>query len=272
MKSLSNLLGIVAAGALGFYAEPSLRHQLTGAQPQAAKGPQARQPAPPAAAAVPQIDPATLSPEQLPQQVLLFSDVRVTDAASGVTMKIEAGNTVKLLRIEGQNAVVNPGNGSSEGAIPIANTDLAQQLAANPTVTKPPATNPPVTKPPVTQTLPTVPSKLPEPAMPDPTPTAEPGPGSTGGPTPAAAPAAENVVAAMQASIRAGQIKEFKFDQVQEWTEQPAETIDGEDYQIGVASYKADTMFGVRTILAKALIKQGQVQRWVYLKSGMELK
>ena len=106
---------------------------------------------------------------------------------------------------------------------------------------------------------------MPEPApAPEPTPVAE--------ATPATPPAAADVVGAMQASIRAAQIKEFKFDQVQEWTESPAETIDGETYQIGIASYKAETMFGVRVIQAKALIKNGSVQRWVYSKSGMDMK
>lgn len=107
---------------------------------------------------------------------------------------------------------------------------------------------------------------MPEPAPAEAAP-AEPAPPAA----PVAAPAAD-VVGAMQASIRAAQIKEFQFDQVQEWTEEPDETIDGESYKIGIASYKAETMFGVRVIQAKALIKDGKVSRWVYRKSGMDMK
>ena len=77
----------------------------------------------------------------------------------------------------------------------------------------------------------------------------------------------------MKASIQAGEIKEFSFDQVLEW--QPGEgteTIDGQGYQTGLASYKAETVFGVKTIQAKALIQGGKVVRWLWPKSGMEIK
>ena len=77
----------------------------------------------------------------------------------------------------------------------------------------------------------------------------------------------------MKASIQAGEIKEFSFDQVFEW--QPGEgmeTIDGIGYLTGIASYKAETVFGVKTIQAKALIQGGKVVRWLWLKSGMEIK
>ena len=76
----------------------------------------------------------------------------------------------------------------------------------------------------------------------------------------------------MQESIRTGQIKEFSFDQVLTWKADADETIDGKTYQIGLASYKAETIFGVKTIQAKALIKDGKVQRWIWPKSGMEIK
>jgi hypothetical protein len=76
----------------------------------------------------------------------------------------------------------------------------------------------------------------------------------------------------MQESVRTGQIKEFTFDQVLAWKAEADETIDGETYQTGLASYKAETIFGVKTIQAKALIKNGKVQRWIWPKSGMEIK
>ena len=77
----------------------------------------------------------------------------------------------------------------------------------------------------------------------------------------------------MKASIQAGEIKEFGFDQVLEWVAgEGEETIDGESYQTGLASYKAETVFGVKTIHAKALIKGGKVVRWLWPKSGMEIK
>lgn len=92
-------------------------------------------------------------------------------------------------------------------------------------------------------------------------------------PTPApAATGSSDVVSVMQASIKAAQIKEFTFDQVLEWAATPDETVEGEVFQTGVASYKAETIFGVKTIQAKALIKGGKVQRWIWPKSGMDIK
>ena len=77
----------------------------------------------------------------------------------------------------------------------------------------------------------------------------------------------------MQSSIKEGGIKAFTFDQVLAWKASPApETIDGETYQTGLASYKAETLFGVKTIQAKALIKDGKVVKWLWPKSGLEIK
>jgi hypothetical protein len=87
-----------------------------------------------------------------------------------------------------------------------------------------------------------------------------------------AAAGSSDVVKAMQESIKAAQIKEFTFDQVLEWNAAADETVDGQTYQTGVASYKAETIFGVKTIQAKALVKGGKVQRWIWPKSGMEIK
>ena len=76
----------------------------------------------------------------------------------------------------------------------------------------------------------------------------------------------------MQASIRSGQIKQFTFAQVLAWKAEPNETVDGEVFQIGTVTFKEDTIFGVKTFQAKALIKGGKVQRWIWLKSGLEIK
>jgi hypothetical protein len=91
-------------------------------------------------------------------------------------------------------------------------------------------------------------------------------------PVPSAPAETADVVAVMKASITAGEIKEFTFDQVLDWQPGGVEVGDGESYQTGVASYKAETVFGVKTIQAKALIKGGKVVKWLWPKSGMEIK
>ena len=92
-------------------------------------------------------------------------------------------------------------------------------------------------------------------------------------PAPAALEQRSNVIALMQSSIKGGEIKEFTFSQVLDWqASQELETIEGETYQTGTASYKAETVFGVKTIRAKALIKAGKVMKWLWPKSGMEIQ
>lgn len=262
MKFVLNLLGLAAIGSLGYVAEPFLRGTLTAKGNGPSVPARETTPLPPSPAA-PSIDLSKLAPSQLPERVLLYADAKVADASSGVTLKIEAGNRVKLLRIEGNDAVISPGEGPFQGTVAVSGTDLLEQLATNPPSA--PATVQPPAEP-AKPAEPETPPAMPEPAPAEAAP-AEPAPPAA----PVAAPAAD-VVGAMQASIRAAQIKEFQFDQVQEWTEEPDETIDGESYKIGIASYKAETMFGVRVIQAKALIKDGKVSRWVYRKSGMDMK
>jgi len=112
----------------------------------------------------------------------------------------------------------------------------------------------------------------------DPAPNVEPAP-SPGTTTPTAEPAPSpaigatvDAVKAMQDSIKAGQIKEFTFDQVLTWKDEGTENVGGVTFQVGSCSYKAETIFGVKTIQAKAYIKNGKVQRWIGLKSGMDIK
>ncbi|MBT7970045.1 MAG: hypothetical protein HN570_03530, partial [Verrucomicrobia bacterium] len=95
-------------------------------------------------------------------------------------------------------------------------------------------------------------------------------------PTPAPAADAklgeDKIIALMKDSIAGGAVKEFTSDQVKGWKANGEETIDGTEYQTGLAAYEAATIFGVRPVQAKALIKDGKIERWVYAKSGMEIQ
>jgi len=91
-------------------------------------------------------------------------------------------------------------------------------------------------------------------------------------PAPAAALDQAAVVKLMQDSIKAGGLKEFTFDQVLDWKAGEEEDFDGVTYQTGIAAYKAETIFGVKTIEAKALISEGKIQKWIWAKSGLEIK
>lgn len=267
MKPISTIIALGAAGTLGYLAEPHLRLQLTG---------KSSTPSTPASAIQQRADGAleinleALSPEQLPKQVLLHTAAKISDPATGLTMSIDAGNRVKPVRIEGRNLIISPGQGAFFGTVLIQETDLLQQIAANPPALTAVEVAPPevqIAEPPIAPE----PQIAPEPPRsPEPAPVAEPAP--TQEPEPTTASGATDAVTLMQESVRAGQIKEFNFDQVTTWKAEADEIVDGETYQTGLASYKAETIFGVKIIQAKALIKGAKIQRWIWPKSGMEIK
>jgi hypothetical protein len=206
---------------------------------------------------------------------------------------------VKPLRIEGQLLVVSPGDSPFEGRVSPSDTDLLENLRPDNSAATPPSTSTPEPAVPTapestpaaqpTATSPTdVDATPPASTATEPTPApttgpAEPGeanpPGSTpeapSGTTSTGAPSAADadaVVKAMQESIRGGKVQEFKYEQVLGWKAAGDEQIDGESYQTGLVAYKAETIFGVKTIQAKALIKDGTVVKWIWPKSGMEIK
>ncbi|MEI7910663.1 MAG: hypothetical protein WCK77_13585 [Verrucomicrobiota bacterium] len=311
MKWVIGILGLTAA-FVGYLSYPSLRYQLTGLSPKAAVKPtavkdpevatDATAPQPvtppavtpatvaPAALTPPVIDLAKLTPAQLPAQVTLKITTEVADA-SGLKMKIDPGNRLKLVRLEGDQVVVSPGTSPFEGRVPVSGTDLMEQLEANPptaaTVTTPtpepqPAAIPAAAPEPVTPTVQPAPtstdSEFKEPAANPPTtepaaiqPATEPAAPAQPTAEPASA-AATGTVEMMKSHIRGGAIKEFTFGQVLEWNAGADEVVNGESFQTGVVKYKAETIFGVKTIEAKALIQNGSVVRWVWPKSGMEIK
>jgi hypothetical protein len=180
--------------------------------------------------------------------------------------------------------------------IPISKTDLIEQLITNPpsantipepeTEITPDPIPEPAPEPEVAAEPETTPEPEPEPAAePETTPETEVTEEPETAPEPEIAPeetsepvtagdesAADGIVAIMQASLNQGQIKEFTAEQVVSWTPGPEETIDGEVFQTGLVNYNAETIFGAKTIQAKALIKNGKVLRWVWPKSGMEIK
>jgi len=270
MKLFFNLFGMAAAAALGYYAEPNLRFQLTGIQPSSREVAEGKTTLIRPANGGPAIPLASLSADQLPQTVLLKSPVKLADPVTGVSMTLDAGNRAKLVRVEGANLIVSPGEGPYLGSIPLTETDLLTQLGEKTSLT---ASMPRLATP--EPAKPAEPAAMPEP-IPNPTPSPAPVAEAAPMPTPEPAPVAEigpvDVVKTMQDSIKATQIKEFTFESVLEWKPEADETIDGVSFQIGTVSYKAETFLGVKTLQAKALIKGGKVVRWLGKKSGLEIK
>ena len=314
MKLFLILLGMGTAGVLGYMTEPKLRSKLTLAPAPGAVAPVTGGKTSTSPASEVVVDPATLTADQLPPKVTLKSEIKFKDESSGLTLSVTAGSSVKLVRIEGKNVLVRPGDTAYLLSLPITECDLIEQLAANPPPPpkpvepepapapggdsqEPTPVPPPVEPAPVPTPVPSpapTPNPVPPPVEPAPVPTPEPVPAPAPVPAPMPEPAPvtpapepapvpepapapvpaqkTDVVKVMQDSIRSAQIKEFTIDQVLGWKAEPPETLEGVTYQVGTLTYKAETIFGVKTIQAKALITDGKVHRWIWPKSGMEIK
>lgn len=274
MKLGIGFIGIIIAGVLGYALEPSIRPalvstKLSSADPVEEKGggnppsqpssepetPAAKPEDPmPSAEAVPDWV-LTLAPEQLPEKVVLKSKALIPVPGSPDPISLPEGVPVTPVRIDGSFLVFTSLAGPMEGKTPIIATDLVEVLGDEPPAAPPMASNDPVpTQPPadVATPMPEEPAPEPEPETPK-------------------RLSDEEIVSVMQQSVKDGQIKEFNFDQVLGWKAAEDKESGGETYQSGLASYKAETIFGVKNIEAQALIKDGKVVKWIWPKSGMEI-
>ena len=241
--------------------------------------------------AIYEIDLAEYRTDDLPKIVKIAKQIKLeTNSGEGVKM-LTRGTEVKLLNRDGLELIIETTDGVAKGRVAIETTDLYGVLAqakfdkdagkvaggTTPASPKPPV-NPtaPVNPPPVAD--PTPPVGTPAPATDGPMVAS--GEGGTGGPdnsAPTPEPAdkklsPDELVALMKKFIAAGTLKEFKAEQVVTWKAGEDESIDGVNYQIGLVTYKAQTIFGEKPVNAKALIKGGEVNRWVFAKSGMEMR
>jgi hypothetical protein len=218
---------------------------------------------------------------ELPETVTIENPTIIPTSGGEGQVRLRKGDVVTLLNRKDDSLIVEKPDSNGKGKISPKDTDLFQQLvkriyereaggaiaAATPpaTVVAPaPAPAAPAPAPaPVAKIDPVV-------SNPEPMPVVE--------PTPAPAPVEDTklgddeIIALMKDSIAGGAVKEFTSDQVKGWKTNGEETIDGTEYQTGLAAYEAATIFGVRPVQAKALIKDGKIERWVYAKSGMEIQ
>lgn len=222
----------------------------------------------------------------LPTTLTIENPTEIPTTSGEGTVRLKKGDVVTLLNRKDDVLIVEKDDANGKGTIDPMDTDLFAQLAkqiydkeAGDVVAKvdPPVVPPAPAPKPAPAPIPPVVAADPQPA-PTPTPMPVVDPDPTPAPEPTPAPAAggklsdEDVIDLMKKSIAGGAVKEFTIDQVKGWKATGDETIDGTEYQTGLAAYEAATIFGVRPVQAKALIKGGAVERWVYAKSGMEIQ
>lgn len=244
MNRLFGIVLIAAAGFAGYYFEPQLRPAVLNAfgVGQVKKPLEPEKPKYPA----PAIDLAAVTEDEFPPAVTLREEIRITDA-EGQEKRIRSGSQVRPVRLEGNDLVVSPTGTNYEAKLHVMATDFVElvlkrrQEIADAEARK---------------------RQEPEPEPEVVTPKEEPKQDVV----------LTDTVQIMQASLKSSQITEFQYDQVVGWKDAGSENVGGQDYQVGLAAYQAETIFGPKQLQAKALIQDGKVVKWLFPKSGLEMK
>ncbi len=204
-----------------------------------------------------ELDLSKVVPEDFPAKVELKVAHTISDANSGVTMKLEKGIHVKPVRLQAGQLVVQPVGLPIESLIDVDSTNFKELVLPrmtmrlqNAVVAKDPEPTPPVA-----------------PADPEPVPPA------VTPPTPAADKLdAAAIVALLKADVEAGKVTEFKASQVTGWKAGEELEFDGDTYQTGLVTFKAETILGVQEHEAIALIEDGKVYKWMWAKTKLEMR
>lgn len=252
---MKQLIAVIVAGLaayLGYKFEPQLRFTLTGIPYGVGHNL--------ADAPILDIDPSTLRPDQLPKEVTIFANVPFRDSSTGLTVDVPAGSKHRLVRVEGVDLLIEVRGTSYRIKIPISKTDLMQQLSQmSISPPEPPPAEEPIKSPePVEKAEPAEKKEAPS------------GIAETAQPSVESTPV--DPLKVMRENLQSGKIKEFNVDQVVNWNQGGTETIDGETYDTASVSYETDTILGRKTMQAKALIRNGTVEKWIWAKSGIEIK
>ncbi len=166
---------------LGYLTEPTLRSQVIGSSPKPSTAEIHSAPETSSLTAdATGVYLASLTPEQLPKKVTLKEETRFSDESSGLTITVAAGSLAKLIRLDGTNVSVRPGDTAYTIIVPVFKTDLVEQLVANPP--------PPPAAPKTDDAFASEPAPAP---TPEPTPAPAPEPTPAPAPEPTPAPASE---------------------------------------------------------------------------------
>ncbi|WP_411844819.1 hypothetical protein AAFN60_12775 [Roseibacillus persicicus] len=228
------------------------------------------------------VDLEDVDPKDFPEKVTLASELILTDKNGLSPLKLDAGSPVTPLELEDMVLKVTSSLATHlTGEISVLETDFVEGVAhkrmdqrmAKLEADKAPAAPTPPTPKPVVEVAANNPAPKPAPMV-----EPEPAPAPAREPEPAPEPeaptslSADQIVAAMKASLEGGKIKELDASKVTNWEAGEDETFDGEEFQVGIATYKEMTILGEKTLQAKALFAEGQLEKWIHAKTGMEIR
>ncbi|MDP0490154.1 MAG: hypothetical protein Q7Q71_03780 [Verrucomicrobiota bacterium JB023] len=222
------------------------------------------------------VDLTNVDPAEFPEKITLRAPLIVKMPGSLDALTLEPNSKVKPISMGPDGLLVETTLGGHQGTIAPKDTDFAEGVARKRVeirekslVAAQPDPEP-------------APQPTPEPAQPEPVEVVqqepepevmEPEPEPAPEPAQPAKLSSEEIVAAMQSYLKDGKLKEFDFEQVSNWEARPEEeSFDGEMFQVGVASYEEETILGKKTIQALALFSEGQLVKWVYAQTKMEIR
>jgi serine/threonine protein kinase len=213
-------------------------------------------PAPPAPAI--QVDLSKITPADFPAKVELKVDYSISDANSGVTMRLRMGTKVKPVRVEGSQLVIQPVGLPIESKIDVDSTNF-KELAVPRMLER--LQNAVANK----GRSPTLPTPPVEPVMPS-------GPAAPEPPPAAGRLHEASIVDLLKSDVQAGKVTEFKANQVTAWKAGEKMQFNGDTYKTGRVTFKTETILGVQEHEAIALIEDGKIYKWVWAKTKLEMR
>ncbi len=188
-------------------------------------------------------------------KVLKELEIKMKVGAGMATTKVAAGGTVYAHGQDGANILISPvASSPGRAAVPIDDTDIKTVFTAAYEQLK------------ITMTERSraawdqqqIAKNQPKQAAPL----------TTGGSNGKPAKEADGSYPLLLASMKSGQVTEIKPENIKKWGDVTSEKIDGTTYWTVVVKYETQTMFGKFETEALARIKDGKVDKWVYVGSG----
>ena len=286
MSAPTNIIIVLAAVTAGYFIEPIITQRGTKAETSNI-----------------QLDLSKVTHEDFPETVELVEDFNISDPSNEINILLPKGSSVKPVKISGEKLVIQHLSIPIESTININKTNFkklvlpkilarsAQKPATTPGAVVKAESIPETTRETAAGTEPGTVVKtkpIPEPKAVEPVAKTEeiaqvkeeikPAPVSP--PKPEVVKpvntdplSEEALIALMKSHVSDGNVKEFSAKQVTKWAIGGPETVDNVAYeQTGRVIFKAVTILGEETHGAIALIKNGEIDKWVWAKNMLSMR
>lgn len=201
------------------------------------------------------IDIREISPEELPAKVKVKKSFKIFNEL-GQVLELQPGATVTLESFSDIYLKIKDSSGNFSGETKYKNTDLLEVVAKRrfDEMMGNKLDEPETEEEPVVEEAPMVEEVVLE----DTGPLTEVLPDS-------------DLLAVVKGSVKNKDISEFTSEAVTEWTIGENETIFEKEYQVGLVTFQKKTFLGDQPVSAKALVRNGKLEKWVYVETGVEI-